>query len=48
MHTDVNVPRILQGKFDRGERTLKDGKTLQVIDEYDPTTKKVKGLRRIS
>ncbi|MCF7833753.1 MAG: class I SAM-dependent methyltransferase [Candidatus Pacebacteria bacterium] len=44
MHTDVNVPRILSGKYKEDEqRNLLTGKTLRIIDSYDPQTKRING-----
>ena len=44
MHTDVNIPRILNGKYKHDEvRTLKSGKKLRIIDDYDPVTKRMNG-----
>ncbi len=44
MHTDVNVPRILSGKYKEDEeRTLTTGKTLRVIDSYNSETKRIDG-----
>jgi len=45
MHTDVNVPRILAGKYkENEERSLVAGKTLRIIDSYSPETKRVNGI----
>ena len=44
MHTDVNIPRILNGKYKHDEvRTLKSDKKLRIIDDYDPVTKRING-----
>lgn len=44
MHTDVNIPRILSGKYKHDEiRTLKNGKKLRIIDNYNSTTKRIDG-----
>lgn len=44
MHTDVNVPRILSGKYKEDEeRHLSEGKTLRIIDKYNPETKRIDG-----
>lgn len=44
MHTDVNVPRILSGKYKEDEqRNLLTGKTLRIIDSYDQQTKRING-----
>lgn len=44
MHTDVNIPRILNGKYkENEERNLTTGKTLRVIDSYNPATKRIEG-----
>lgn len=43
-HTDVNVPRILTGKYKEDEtRNLASGKTLRIIDRYDPSDKRIHG-----
>ncbi len=45
MHTDVNVPRVLSGKYKKDEeRNLETGKTLRIIDSYDPGTKRINGI----
>ena len=45
MHTDVNIPRIMSGKYKFVERrSLCSGKTLEIIDTYDPNTKRINGL----
>ncbi len=44
MHTDVNIPRILSGKYKEDEqRNLSIGKTLRIIDSYDSQTKRING-----
>lgn len=44
MHTDVNIPRILSGKYKTDEiRDLSSGKTLRVIDTYNPDDRKIYG-----
>lgn len=44
MHTDVNVPRIINGKYKEDEeRNLTTGKTLRVIDSYNQVTKRIEG-----
>jgi SAM-dependent methyltransferase len=44
MHTDVHIPRIMQGKYKSHEqRTLRSGKTLQIVDRYDPIRKRIDG-----
>ena len=44
MHTDVNIPRIINGKYKtRDTRSLKDGGILTVNDSYDPKTHRVVG-----
>jgi SAM-dependent methyltransferase len=44
MHTDVNIPRILSGKYKGDEeRNLVTGKTLRVVDSYNPETKRING-----
>lgn len=43
-HTDVNVPRILQGKYKQDEvRQLTSGKQLKIIENYDSLTKRING-----
>lgn len=43
-HTDVNIPRILAGKYKEDEvRQLKSGKTLRIVDKYNPEDKKIYG-----
>ncbi|MFA6315017.1 MAG: class I SAM-dependent methyltransferase [Candidatus Paceibacterota bacterium] len=43
-HTDVNIPRVLSGKYREDEtRQLVSGKSLRIIDKYDPTDKKIHG-----
>jgi cyclopropane fatty-acyl-phospholipid synthase-like methyltransferase len=43
-HTDVNIPRILSGKYREYEvRHLASGKTLQIIDKYSPEDKRIYG-----
>lgn len=42
MHTDVNIPRILSGKYRQDEsRQLKNGSVLRIIDVYNPQTKRI-------
>lgn len=44
MHTDVNVPMVLSGKYKSHElRQLQGGKTLEITDIYDPATKRMNG-----
>lgn len=44
MHTDVNIPRIQNGRYKHNEvRTAKSGKTLKIIDNYNPETKRIDG-----
>ncbi len=44
MHTDVNIPRIIHGKYKENEiRNLSDDKQLQIIDKYNPRTKRIEG-----
>jgi 2-polyprenyl-3-methyl-5-hydroxy-6-metoxy-1,4-benzoquinol methylase len=44
MHTDVNIPRIISGKYKTDERrNLVDGKNLRIIDNYDLKTKRING-----
>jgi hypothetical protein len=48
MHTDVNIPRILQNKYKVDEmRTLADWKKLRIIDNYNPKTKRIEWSRTI-
>lgn len=43
-HTDVNIPRILSGKYREDEvRHLASGKTLRIIDKYNPEDKRIYG-----
>ncbi len=43
-HTDVNIPRIMSGKYREDEtRQLVSGKSLRIIDKYDPTDKRIHG-----
>jgi len=45
MHTDVNVPMVLSGKYKSHElRQLQDGKTLEITDTYDSATKRMNGV----
>ncbi|KAB8141148.1 class I SAM-dependent methyltransferase [Chloroflexia bacterium SDU3-3] len=44
MHTDVNIPRIISGKYKSQERrNLPNGNVLEIIDRYEPTTKRIEG-----
>jgi SAM-dependent methyltransferase len=44
MHTDVHIPRLMQGKYKTDEqRTLRSGKTLKIVDAYDPNRKRIDG-----
>ena len=44
-HTDVNIPRVLSGKYREDEtRHLASGKTLRIIDRYDSKDKKIHGI----
>lgn len=44
MHTDVNIPRVLSGKYKEDEiRELKSGNTLRVIDKYNKEDKRIYG-----
>jgi SAM-dependent methyltransferase len=48
MHTDVNIPRIIEGTYKTDEtRTLVSGKKLHIIDRYDPHTKRIVGIWEI-
>lgn len=43
-HTDVNISRIISGKYREDEnRRLESGKSLRIIDAYDPNTKRING-----
>ena len=45
MHTDVNIPRIINGKYREDEtRNLATGKQLRIIDKYDSFTKRIEGI----
>ncbi|WP_346836045.1 SAM-dependent methyltransferase [Paenibacillus polymyxa] len=49
MHTDVNIPRVLQGHYKFNEvRPLVSNRNLRIIDNYDPVTKRVNGSWIIS
>ena len=49
MHTDVNIPRIMAGKYKQDEiRTLSSGNRLRVIDHFNPETKRIEGAWIIS
>ncbi len=44
LHTDVNLPRILDGAYKFAERRqLHSGRTLQIYDDYDPESKRING-----
>lgn len=44
MHTDVNIPRVISGKYKFDEkRKLKSGNQLRVIDNYNAKTKRIDG-----
>jgi cyclopropane fatty-acyl-phospholipid synthase-like methyltransferase len=44
MHTDVNISRIVSGKYKSVEqRHLCDGRVLEIIDRYDPIRKRIDG-----
>ncbi len=44
MHTDVNIPRIMNGKYKHDEtRDLVSGAKLRIIDNYNPLTKRIEG-----
>jgi SAM-dependent methyltransferase len=48
-HTDVNMPRILSGKYKENEtRKLVSGKTLRISDVYNPKDKRIYGSWIIS
>ncbi len=43
-HTDVNIPRIMSGKYREDEtRHLASGKSLRIIDKYNPSDKRIHG-----
>lgn len=45
MHTDVNIPRVINGKYREDEtRKLATGKQLRIIDKYNPATKRIEGV----
>jgi ubiquinone/menaquinone biosynthesis C-methylase UbiE len=44
MHTDVNIPRIIAGKYREDEtRDLESGGSLRIIDKYNSETKRIDG-----
>jgi len=44
IHTDVNIPRIIKGKYRTDEkRDLISGNNLRIIDKYDPSTRRING-----
>ena len=44
MHTDVNIPQLLNGKYKFTEkRRLSSGRILQLVDSYDPQQKRING-----
>lgn len=44
MHTDVNIPRIINGKYKFNEiRTLKSGGKLKITERYNAATKRING-----
>lgn len=44
MHTDVNIPLILKGRYKEDEtRSLKSGGRLQIVDRYDSKKKRING-----
>ena len=44
MHTDVNIPRIISGKYkEQEQRQLADGGVLKIIDKYDPVSRRING-----
>lgn len=44
MHTDVNIPRILSGKYKtRERRLLASGRTLVIEERYVPATRRIEG-----
>lgn len=48
MHTDVNIPRIMSGKYKTHERRqLCGGKILEIIDSYDWKTRRINGIWRL-
>lgn len=45
MHTDVNVPRVVSGKYKTGEtRALASGGSLHINESYDASSKRITGL----
>lgn len=48
MHTDVNIPRVLAGKYRTDEsRHLPSGDLLHIQDRYNALTKRIEGVWRI-
>ena len=48
MHTDVNVPRITNGKYKLNEiRPLQSGKKLHINETYNENTKRIEGFWNI-
>lgn len=44
MHTDINIPRVLSGKYKFHElRELRSGRVLEIIEQYDPATNRLSG-----
>ncbi len=44
MHTDVNIPFVLSGKYKKSEtRRLEGGNILEIVEDYDPITKRMNG-----
>jgi ubiquinone/menaquinone biosynthesis C-methylase UbiE len=44
MHTDINIPRIINGDYKLHEkRNLTSGKQLEIIESYEPENKRLKG-----
>jgi cyclopropane fatty-acyl-phospholipid synthase-like methyltransferase len=44
MHTDVNLSRVLEGEYKFAEkRHLHSGRVLQIVDTYDPESKRING-----
>ncbi len=47
MHTDVNIPRIENGKYKEDEtRNLENGSQLRIIDKYNEETKRIDGYNK--
>jgi hypothetical protein len=48
MHTDVNMARIRNGKYKFHERRpLVNGESLEIMERYNPHTKRIEGIWEI-